>query len=104
MKRYYWVPCLILLYALLSGVTGAQRLNAPQNGLSMHIVSHLANDASIIVIEGDRAYVGAGSRLVVWDISDPSTMHPIGQSDYLSAEIVDLEVRDGRAYALWSEE
>ncbi len=57
-----------------------------QSGPQLVLVSQVdvGGPAYAVTVQGDRAYVGAGNRLVVVDVSDPTAPHVVGQTEPFS--------------------
>jgi hypothetical protein len=49
-------------------------------------------------IQGNYAYVGIGTKLVIWDITNPDQPLPVGESGILSGVVRDIELTGGQAY------
>lgn len=78
-----------------------------QAGLTL--AGHIGGPVTAVQVLGPRAFLALGSRMGVVDVSDPTQLRLIGQSDLLSAEVKGLAVegsraavltRDGRLYLL----
>ena len=67
------------------------------------LVAQLAGPVSALAIAGSRLYVGAGPRLVVWDVADPAQPHRLGASAPLASVVVSIAVRDQTAYVALEE-
>ena len=50
-------------------------------------------------VQGIYAYIGIGTRLVIWDITNPAQPVAVGQSDILSGVVRDIELAGTCAYA-----
>jgi len=62
------------------------------------LVAQLGGPVSALAIAGSCLYVGAGPRLIVWDIADPAQPRRLGASAPLEGVVVSIAVRGRTAY------
>jgi hypothetical protein len=68
------------------------------SGSVLPLVAQVGGPVSALAIAGPRLYVGAGPRLIVWDIADPVQPRRLGVSAPLVGVVVSIAVRDQTAY------
>jgi hypothetical protein len=61
-------------------------------------VGQVGGIINAVETQGDYAYVGIGTRLVVWDITDPTQPAPVGQSAILAGVVRDIELSGAQAF------
>lgn len=105
----------VLILTLTRGaltVTASNRLGAPLGRLTVGTVaSGVQSDAEnvelagqiggasyAVAAQGDYAYVGVGPRLVVLDVSDPSSVAVVGRTDALPDIVMGVAVSGDYAY------
>ena len=71
--------------------------------LVLPLVAQLAGPVLALTIAGSRLYVGAGPRLIVWDIADPAQPRRLGASAPLVGVVASIAVRDQTAYVALEE-
>jgi len=64
------------------------------------LLGHLPGPVTAVAVEGDYAYLGTASGLVVADISDPSAPRVVGEVVMLGGPIADVAVEGGYAYVV----
>src|SRR5437879_12475073 len=67
------------------------------------LVAQLGGPVSALAIAGSRLYVGAGPRLIVWDIADPAQPRRLGASAPRGRVVAGIPVRDQTAYVALEE-
>lgn len=67
-------------------------------GVDLSIRGQIGGLSGGLAVEGDYAYVGEGLRVVVFDISRPSSPQIIGHSPIFSSAVSAIQVRAGLAY------
>ncbi len=82
----------IFLTALL-GVATAQG-----NSITLELVGQIGGPTQAVAVQGNYAYVGVGLRLVVLDISDPTTPTVVGTTEPLPHFVEDVVVNGTVAY------
>jgi hypothetical protein len=70
---------------------------------ALPLVAQLGGPVSALAIAGSRLYVGAGPRLVVWDVADPAQPRRLGVSAPLVGVVASIAVRDQTAYVALEE-
>ncbi|MBA3532273.1 MAG: hypothetical protein H0T73_10165, partial [Ardenticatenales bacterium] len=66
----------------------------------MEPVGHIGGPAAPLFVQGTHAFVGMGPRVLVVDISTPSTPTLIGQSPFLMTSVEEIFVVDTMAYVI----
>jgi hypothetical protein len=51
-----------------------------------------------VAVQDDTVYLGRGPRIVILDVSDPTSPRLVGQSDVLDGVVQDIVVLEGLAY------
>jgi hypothetical protein len=72
---------------------------AAAGDLPVESVGQSGQTCNTVAVSASRAYVGSGARLLVLDISEPSTPTLLGQSQILPGDIKDLAVKGRYVYA-----
>ncbi len=78
----------------------AQSAASPSENLEL--VEQFWGTTRVVAVQGNYAYIGVGSRLVVLDISDRAHPLPVGQSAPLPLVVRDIEVVGEYAYVMAS--
>lgn len=67
--------------------------------IDLELVGRIGGSVQAVAAKGSYAYVGAGAKLVVLDVSNPKAPREHGASDALAGEIQDVAVAGSFAYA-----
>jgi hypothetical protein len=76
----------------------ASPLNLEQQSHNVQLVGQIGGSTFAVTLQGDYAYLGVGPRLVIVDVSDPTSPAFVGQSGILSDKINDIAVANDYAY------
>src|SRR5262245_48234593 len=90
---------LLALAALVAFAPGGGVLvTAASSATTLEFVGQAGGATDAVAVEGNRAYLGVGPRLVVMDIADPAHPALLGQSPVLGGIVHDIVLADGHAY------
>jgi hypothetical protein len=70
----------------------------PVEALDVELVGHTGGSTFAVFVDGNRLYLGIGARLVVMDVSSPSSPTILGRSEPLPGTVRDIHVSEGHAY------
>jgi hypothetical protein len=73
-------------------------------GTNLELAGQLGGTMNCVAISGNYAFVGQGSRLVVMNISTPSSPTPVGAGLLFSDTVNDIAIAGGYAYLANNEE
>ena len=96
LRRRAVVACTVTALALYGSVLSAPRVAVETPVL--RLVGQTGGVAGVVVVANGRAYEVVGTSLVILDVSDPASPHPIGRSEPLSELVTDVAVSGDRAY------
>jgi hypothetical protein len=65
---------------------------------TLELVGQIAGPADAVAVQGNYAYVGAGPRLAIVDVSNPAQPAIVGQTEDLGATIAGIAVTADHAY------
>jgi hypothetical protein len=71
--------------------------------VDLAVVDQRGGSVRTVAVNGDRALLGVGPRLLVLDVSDPAAPRQIGQSDIFPRVVADLVWRGAHAYVATNE-
>lgn len=74
------------------------RTSTVDGGLDLSIRGQVGGSSEALAADGHFVYVGVGRRLVVFDVSTPSSPQVVGRSPILSATVRAIQLKDGLAY------
>ena len=89
------VSTLVIALCALTPPALAQECPEPMGGIAAR--SHCFFGIAAVVIDGSTAYFGAGSRLVVADVTDPAAPQVLGAAPLPDPPLA-IAVAGGRAY------
>ncbi len=78
-------------------LSNASSASAHQAARNVELVSQIGGLTSVVVAEGNLAYLGVGHQLLVVDISDPITPTVVGRA-WMPADVGDIALANGFAY------
>ena len=81
-----------LLFALLPSASVAEETE------NVALVGQIGGSSSGVFVQGDYAYLGVGPRLVILDISDPTSPMVVGQSAVMPVFVTGVYVNGAYAY------
>jgi len=70
----------------------------PPPSVGVELVGQIGGSTYAVAVQGDYAYIGAGPRLVILDISTPSSPSVVGQTDVLPEVVGGVAVDGDYAY------
>lgn len=73
------------------GLARAQEAAAPESAASASFISQIGGPSDAVDVVGNTAYVAAGGRLEIVNISNPGAPQPVGKTPYLSGAIHRIE-------------
>lgn len=100
----------ILLLDNTASTTAPTKILAADKTLAEDIALNQATQADILPVgqiggmiyavetQGNYAYVGIGTKLVVWDITTPSQPNPVGESAILAGVVRDIDLLGTQAF------
>jgi len=74
-----------------------------EDNLSLILVGQVGGTTEAVYVEGDYAYIGLGSRLIVLDVSDPAHPTELGRTDALPGFVYAVQVVGEYAYVATGE-
>ncbi|MFQ5595940.1 MAG: kelch repeat-containing protein, partial [Anaerolineae bacterium] len=69
---------------------------------SIEVIGQLGGETLAVAVDGDRAYIGMGPRLLVMDISEPAQPTVLGQSEVLNGNVRGIVLEGAIAYVAHS--
>jgi len=69
-----------------------------EGGLDLSISGQVGGSSEALAADGHFVYVGVGARLVIFDVSTPTSPKVVGRSPILSATVRAIQLKDGLAY------
>lgn len=76
----------------------AGRAAVQQGSQHVRLVNYLGGSIGAVTVQGNYAYLGAGPRLFILDVSDPEVPMVAGQSGLLADAVSDVVVAGSYAY------
>ena len=102
-RRIFTVGCLLALLISPSTMEAQnQQVNSPDqtNAITVtpELIGQIGGAAYAVALQGDYAYTGAGQRLLILNVSNPSLPKLTGWTDLLPEAITDVAVVGDYAY------
>jgi hypothetical protein len=88
----------VLLIVLLALLSWAANTQAQDQGLGWKMIGQIGGPTQAVAAQGNYAYLGVGLRLIVLDISDPTSPRELGSSPAFSDFVRDIAVSGTVAY------
>jgi len=101
-KRYHLIVVGLLVALVLNVFPGFSRAK-PAEGTSfdptaLDLVGQIGGTTQAVATQDNYVYVGIGPRLVIFDISNPAALRPVGQSPVLPHLVYKVAVAGDYAY------
>ena len=108
-KRFFSLFVLVMSLILIVGASGALAsgpgsqstpATLQQQSRNMQLVGQIGGETRAVAVQGTYAYIGVGPRLVILNISNPSSPSVVGQSSVLPGMVQDVAVAGSYAYVV----
>ena len=73
-------------------------LRAPADALNVELVGQIGGASYAVAISGTLAYLGVGPRLIVLDVSDPTSPSVLGQTEHFPSIVHHIAIDGSIAY------
>jgi hypothetical protein len=97
------LPALVSAVPLLPGLPIMFAAHRAPQGMALERVGQIGGITGAMAVSGGYAYVGAGCRVIVFDVSSPSNPIPVGQTGVLGDLVRGIDLAPGYAYVAASQ-